>query len=382
MKKVFVSSVMREYAKFRGTAVEAIKAVNCFPIVAEDFGAQSKSPQAAYLDGVRESDVYVGILGERYSLATQEEFDEAVRTGKDLLIFVEKTRDRETEQAAFLERVEDRIEGYNRASFTNEEELKSAVIKALARLLSSTKADHKSAAQRLQKIPELIRERVGRGVRSDSWLWLAISPAVGQCILSARDFRSDRTSETVIDTAFEKDHRLFVKDFATKVGTRGDWLEIKQVNPELQGSPPVRSLLVDRFPTVAFGTIVSEEFRGFTAGLRSFYLDPEKVRENAQCFLLYCSALYRQLDPTHQISEFSYSACLTGTDNRIFESPPGHPVNSVSLPGVFSGREGELITVPDKPLEVRLNQLKEEWRGEEIRELFWIEFEKLRPKYN
>jgi len=78
--RVFVSSVMQDYARFRDAAAEGIRQAGCDPVRAEDFPAAHTSPRTACLDGVRSADAVVLLLGGRYGFvgpsgfaATEEE---------------------------------------------------------------------------------------------------------------------------------------------------------------------------------------------------------------------------------------------------------------------------------------------------------------------
>ena len=110
--------------------------------MAEDFPAQPRSSQAACLDGLRSSGIYVGILGPRYGSATdsglsatEEEFDEATRSSMPRLIFV-TSAEVDERQAAFLERVRGKWgEGLFYGRFQDPETLKDAIVRALSAYL-------------------------------------------------------------------------------------------------------------------------------------------------------------------------------------------------------------------------------------------------------
>src|SRR4051794_2978374 len=94
MKNIFISSVMRDFGDVRLAARQAVESLRQHPVMAEDFGAQPHSSQTACLEGVRASEVYVGIYGGRYGSvarsgvsATEEEFNEARRRGLPILCF-------------------------------------------------------------------------------------------------------------------------------------------------------------------------------------------------------------------------------------------------------------------------------------------------------
>ena len=99
--KVFVSSLIAGMSDIRIAARNAVTTLRHAPIMAEDFGAQPNSPQVACLRGLRESDLVVLILGERYGAeqasglsATHEEYREAKST-KPVIAFVQEGVDRE-----------------------------------------------------------------------------------------------------------------------------------------------------------------------------------------------------------------------------------------------------------------------------------------------
>ncbi|HEX6507745.1 MAG TPA: DUF4062 domain-containing protein [Chloroflexota bacterium] len=117
--KVFISSVISGFEDERQAARSAVESLRLVPIMAEkDFGAKPYASQQACLEGVRQSDVNVGIFGKRYGFiagsgesVTEEEFGEARRHGKNILCFVQ-SGDREPEQQTFLDRIGRYEEGY------------------------------------------------------------------------------------------------------------------------------------------------------------------------------------------------------------------------------------------------------------------------------
>lgn len=66
--------------------------------------AMAKSAEEAYLEGVHTSQVYVGIIGAKYSPGSFDEFQEALGYGRKPLIFAKTVSDREPKQQEFLEK--------------------------------------------------------------------------------------------------------------------------------------------------------------------------------------------------------------------------------------------------------------------------------------
>ena len=94
--KVFISSVITGFEEFREAAADAALTLDHDVIRAEDFGATPDSPQVACLDGVRQADVAVLLLGSRYGetqasgiSATHEEYREA-RESRSVVAFVQQ----------------------------------------------------------------------------------------------------------------------------------------------------------------------------------------------------------------------------------------------------------------------------------------------------
>jgi hypothetical protein len=111
--RVFVSSVIAGFEPFRDAACEAARVLRHEVIRAEDFPARAVSPEQACLEGVRDADVVVLLLGERYGAlqgsgkaATEEEFDEA-RRSKPTLVFDQLGVERAADMARFVRRVRD-----------------------------------------------------------------------------------------------------------------------------------------------------------------------------------------------------------------------------------------------------------------------------------
>jgi len=156
--KVFISSVIKEYKDRRDAAEDAIIELNrdqgfnfeAIRIEPKKHPAVNKSPQETCLAGVKECDIYIGIYGKRYGWInpeskrspTEEEFDEAWRLGKPIIVFVENTKRREPNQTKFLNKIGKYVEGrfWNEFEAENLDQLKHMVYRALLNLM---KADFK-----------------------------------------------------------------------------------------------------------------------------------------------------------------------------------------------------------------------------------------------
>jgi hypothetical protein len=111
-KKVFVSSVMSELPGERQAAATAIRAVGARPVLFEDFGGRDDDPEQAYLSEVESSDIYLGILGNRYGKplpsrfsATHAEYLHAEKHDLRIAVWACRTNNREGHEQSFLEEV-------------------------------------------------------------------------------------------------------------------------------------------------------------------------------------------------------------------------------------------------------------------------------------
>lgn len=94
-RAIFISSVMSEFQDERLALADAIaEEIGAEPVLFERFGGRDEGAERAYLEGIRRSDVYVGVVGDLYGTimetgrsATHEEYLEAVRLGKRISVW-------------------------------------------------------------------------------------------------------------------------------------------------------------------------------------------------------------------------------------------------------------------------------------------------------
>ena len=95
-RTVFLSSEMRELGDVRRVVGEALRAAGFTVVMFEDLGGRDEDAERAYLDGVARSDIYVGLLADRYGTMlptgrspTHEEYREARRLGKRISFWLQ-----------------------------------------------------------------------------------------------------------------------------------------------------------------------------------------------------------------------------------------------------------------------------------------------------
>src|SRR5437764_1091394 len=126
---VMVSSVVEGFAEFREAARRGIEAAGGVPLlVNEDFASQAQSSRNVCLDAVASSDMYLVIVAERGGwetpsgkLATEEEYEEALRRKKPVLVFL-SPGPRDAKAKRFASRLSQYTTGHFRESFSTPRE--------------------------------------------------------------------------------------------------------------------------------------------------------------------------------------------------------------------------------------------------------------------
>lgn len=147
--KIFVSGVQKELKAERLAVQEIVEndvlLKDYFSVfLFEKAPAGSKSSKALYLKEVRACDVYIVIFGDEYGKvpknklsATEEEFREAQKSSKNVLVYIkaksDNTRDKRVKK--IIAEIKDEDSGYKYYRFRNIQELKSAVHESLIEFL-------------------------------------------------------------------------------------------------------------------------------------------------------------------------------------------------------------------------------------------------------
>lgn len=137
--KVFISSVRRGLEGERDALPGLIAALGHEPKRFEDYTAQPVPSRQACLDGVRDGDVYLLVLGGIYGdplpdtglSPTEEEFVAARARGIPILVFLKRGGSPDDKQEAFIAKVSGYVDGRFRKGFADVGELLAAVAGSL-----------------------------------------------------------------------------------------------------------------------------------------------------------------------------------------------------------------------------------------------------------
>ncbi|MFH0731584.1 MAG: DUF4062 domain-containing protein [Candidatus Omnitrophota bacterium] len=149
--KIFVSGAQKELKKERRAVKEFIRKdallSEYFDVfLFEDSPAKSKSAEVAYIEEVRKSDIYIGILGQQYGGSgkekmspTEAEFREAKVKHKEILIYIkgQNTADklRDGGMQEFITEIKNPKAGYSYGRFDTATELTNLVYESLISFL-------------------------------------------------------------------------------------------------------------------------------------------------------------------------------------------------------------------------------------------------------
>ena len=230
--KDFTRSLIGEYEQFRATAAEAIETLGHTVLRAEDFPASPTTAQQACLSAVRESDVVVLLLGERYGApqpsglsVTHEEYREA-RERSPVLVFVESGITPEASQRAFIDEVQDWETGHIRDAFSTPEELKAKVLRALHDHELATAAGPVDESDMVKRATDLLPTQ--HGLASSPQLIVAVAGGPHQQVLRPLELEDPDLARDLQREALFGDHAVLDASDGTDVVIEGATLELRQ----------------------------------------------------------------------------------------------------------------------------------------------------------
>ena len=321
MQKVFISSVVSGFEEYRQAAKEAVQLTCNHPVMCEDFGSRPHNSETACMTEVEGSDIYILILSTTYGFippnddvsVTHREYLTAKARNIPILVFVH-TCEMEPKQKAFLNTVQDYVDGYFRTAFQTPEELKNAIVKSVSALRNVIETVPESAFQEsIGNAVDKLHRHHEFGSNSDTRLQIALWR---QPPLQADIIAMERQSE-----------ELFGRMCRAGLATLRDGYDV--------------------ISDASFTALVSENnsMAFFTDGLVLLSLDPQIERDQTGCsmnsdFLYVAPSRVRQLVlGSLEFQEgFScwFSLKMTGMDHKIFKELPDPGVSSHSGFSMFS----------------------------------------------
>ena len=352
-KRIFISSVMNDFGPQRQAVKAAIESLRQTPVRAEDFGAQPTSSQTACLEGVRSSDLYIGIFGKRYGFvaptsgigATEEEFQEARNRGLPILCFVQNGA-KDPQQVAFLERVKDYETGYFVCSFDTPEELQLAVVRAINDQVGQPGVANLQPAA-AKSVLDRYRWGSRRSDQSGTWLGGVLVPArSGDAFLDVLDFDKKKYQDELLQPAVFGAGSLFNLDVGgVQRSEVNDSLVFRQ---ESNRSVLTTHLEIHADATLIYGALVEREQSSFS-GAGAWVIEEVKVEQQLQAFLAFAGQFYQKLSRGDLITSLFFGSSLTGIEHRSFGYAPPQNRGGFTVP---MHNLANPLNIPDLPLRV------------------------------
>jgi hypothetical protein len=343
---VFISSVSEGYQHVRQAAREAIQKAGGQPISFEDFPALDKTSRNACLGGVRDCDVYVGIFGTKYGWvtpsghsATEEEFNEAVQSGKRRLIFVEEVKQREENQEAFLKRAEDYQSGRFWKKFKTIEELKKDLTVGLKEVFANLMKGLSES-----KLKERLKKEVLQPLYNhygQCWLITAATPDYQASLTDDSSFNDDKLAKQIFLLGQEDDPPVFEIELGKIKTLKEDHWVLEQTENQhwRKGQKlTIVRLYLDACVVVAMN-VTGREPEADYSSMQGLYIYPDMVQAIADAQLCFVSRFYDKFDPHLRWDRIALTSALHNVGYRNFAKPkPGqtsHPMSMRSDQGPF-----------------------------------------------
>lgn len=312
--RIFISSLIGGFEEFRAAARSAIVALRHDPVVAEDFGAQTHSPQIACLQGLRSADLVVLILGGRYGYVqgssgfspTHEEYLEA-RGRKPILTFVQSDVDRDEKQAKFVSEVSEWQTGHFRESFKTADELRNLVTRAIHDFQLANAAGPLDAGAVSTVALGLLPKTRRNGQASYPTLHVGVAGGPIQRLLRPAELEAPALADSIHQQALFAEPKLFSRSKGVAQNIDDSTLVVEQERGACIRLGEDGSLLLS-LP-------LERAEEGRRNGFGAFAVIEENVLRELSAALAFSAWLLDRIDPTQRITHIALAASIEASDH-------------------------------------------------------------------
>lgn len=337
VQAVFISSIQHGFEEVRVAVQRAIESLGMRPLMAELVGAVDLSPQRALLDLVAECDVFLLLIGPRYSKPTEDEYNEARRLGRRILVLRQQV-ELEPEQAAFLERVAGGWSGGRMwGTFTDANDVGLAAVRAITNLRAGEQAEELAPGARERARELAIGTPSGGFSGRGSIARVALVPVIGEPLLDAVALDDPDLGDAVADLA--RASRLVPHSIGVAPRITRDGVALEPIGPTV-GRDALVAVARD-------GAITSEVDIGGDDQLGGMRVDPDRLATGVRGVGELALRLWERIDRREAVQQVAVAVAIPEAQHKVFGLPTGATGWSVgmSLPGT--------IVVPDPPVIVR-----------------------------
>ena len=327
--------------------------------MAEDFGALATSPQIACLQGLRQSDMVILVLGDSYGAvqpqsglsATHEEYREARQT-KPVLAFVQQGVTPDPQQAAFIAEVQGWEGGLFRGGFNDPADLQAGVIRALydnaiASAVGAVDPDE------LAKRAAALFPQESRNVTSTATLDLGLAAGPTQRILRPIEIEAPDLADSMLQMALFGQEQIFDRSIGNEVALVDGALSISQqrggsLRLDEQGSLLLRLPLDNTDPR-----------RGRMGMDTGMVLLEEVIQTKLSSAIGFAAATIERIDPTQRITDVAIGARISGAEYRAWRTQAQHAASPRSVTvGINGDRERKSVGTVQRRAALRLDRTR------------------------
>ncbi|CAD0353978.1 DUF4062 domain-containing protein [Xanthomonas hortorum pv. gardneri] len=330
--KIFISSLITGMEAERAAVKQAIELFGHQAIMAEDFGARASSPQVACLNGVREADLVMLILGPRYGAkqaggvsATHEEVNEA-RNRKPLLMFVQSGMEAELDQAALIKEIGKWQGGQHWDGFVSADDLGPKATRAIHKFqLTQAVAPLDPAGLRDRALA--LFPRIERGYhQSGTVLQLAVAAGPDTTVLRPAEIEAQPLLDAMQKHALFGAPAVFDRSLGMKAGLDGEALVLVQEAQRSEGA----SIRLWPNGDVLISLPVPPPERGMGLSV----VVEEDIAGKLEAAISYAAWLLAHIDPTERLSHVVPVVRLLGEHAGAWRTRAEHEAspNSMQVP--------------------------------------------------
>ena len=347
--RIFVSSVIKGFQKFRSITRKAITAAGGQPLlVNEDFPAAASSARNVCLDAVDSCDAYLVIVGKRGGWiapsgkpVVEEEYDRAKQRGLPILAFLMRT-ERDVEAQRLANRISHYVTGTFRRTFESERELQDEIEQALPAVLAILRRPTLSAADLLQVFQSPYQ------VRDEVTLRFALAPDRREEVVDPVELGSSTFIDSIYRLGHAAEVQLLSYEQPKKAELKGNSLVMLQSNRERWEGSEIRLELSDSGQLVIDANVTGRQPRDTLNMAASFVVALEDVEVVLRPMFLFAATLFDEVDRFERHQRFRYNVALSGIGFRnVVEAPRTQQSYSVRMSG---STEPVIVFDPPRPI--------------------------------
>lgn len=324
---VFISSVVRGFEEVRQQAAEGVERLGMHPVRSERLAASSDSPRRALLDQIAAADIYLLLIGERYGDAepspTEEEYEEAVRLHKPILVLVQEGP-RDPEQKEFLSRVRGSWgDGALSGTFSGAEDVATAVAAALGRQQAGIIEDAPAAQEKAQELAHGSDRSGGSGGVAGR---VALVPLRQTTLLDPEGLDAPGLGDDLATTL--RGTGLVPQRIGLDTRVSGAGVQLRGTDADAWVTP--EATVLTSGAVVVVGSVAVED-----APLGFSLVDPERL-ENLICQSgRFAKATWDRIDRQDEVSQVAVAAAIPEASYKGFGRGNGSSMTmSMNLPSV------------------------------------------------